>query len=173
MLIRLDGDTEPLGWVTGVAKDETETIRLAASGFRLMKVTRTLPARDGKDVDAQRIGDVPANTMVRVMDTVTMSDKSEKVCASTHPPRACVWHQPAFCDISLPIVPRLARQLTHRASWTHVFVFARISSSVVRHTLAVMSTALQLRWDGSHFSNQAQNKMAVTSTTLLRCLQSS
>ena len=101
MRIRLDGDSEPLGWVTGVAKDETENVRLAAMGFPLMRVLRSLPVRDGKELEALRVGEVPANSLVRVMDTHVMEDKTEKVavCApritrALAPVCPCLAHTP-------------------------------------------------------------------------------
>ena len=40
MHIELDGDQEPLGWVTGISRDEVETLKLASRGFPLMKTTK-------------------------------------------------------------------------------------------------------------------------------------
>ena len=79
MLIELDGDTQPLGWVTGISKDEVENIKLAAAGFPLFKVMRQLPVRDGKEAEAAKVGDVMAGTKLRVMQEFIAPDKCERV----------------------------------------------------------------------------------------------
>ena len=79
MHIELDGDQEPLGWVTGVTRDEMETLKLAARGFPLMKAVRTLPLRDSSEADAKKIGEVAKDSNVRIMETVVTEDGVEKV----------------------------------------------------------------------------------------------
>ena len=58
MHIELDGDKEPLGWVTGVSKDEVETLKLAARGFPLMRAVRNLPLRESQEADAHKSGEI-------------------------------------------------------------------------------------------------------------------
>ena len=48
MHIELDGDQEPLGWVTGISRDEVETLKLASRGFPLMKTTKACVVRESK-----------------------------------------------------------------------------------------------------------------------------
>ena len=55
MHIELDGDQEPLGWVTGISKDEVETLKLAARGFPLMKAVKSLPVRETQESDAAKV----------------------------------------------------------------------------------------------------------------------
>ena len=80
MHIELDGDQEPLGWVTGVTKDEMETLKLAARGFPLMKAVKTLPLRDSNEPDAKKSGEIHKDTNVRIMETIVTEDGHEKVC---------------------------------------------------------------------------------------------
>ena len=49
MHIELDGDQEPLGWVTGISRDEVETLKLASRGFPLMKTTKACVVRESND----------------------------------------------------------------------------------------------------------------------------
>ena len=49
MHIELDGDQEPLGWVTGISRDEVETLKLASRGFPLMKTTKACVVRESTD----------------------------------------------------------------------------------------------------------------------------
>ena len=56
MLVALDGDVEALGWVTGLTKDLVENLKLAAAGFPLMKVTRTLVCRETKENSSKARG---------------------------------------------------------------------------------------------------------------------
>ena len=79
MLIQLEGDTQPLGWVTGITKDEVEQIKLAAAGFPLWKAMRQLPVRDGKDSDAHKVCDVFAGTKLRVLQEYVAPDNCERV----------------------------------------------------------------------------------------------
>ena len=78
MYVALDGDQEALGWVTGVSKDEVEHLKLAGAGFPLMQVTKALNCREGKENDSKKLEDVPRRTLVRLMETETMADGTEK-----------------------------------------------------------------------------------------------
>ena len=81
MHIELDGDKEPLGWVTGVSRDEIETLKLAARGFPLMKATKSMVIRETQEPDSSKVGEIHKDVSVRVMETVTMDDGAEKVRA--------------------------------------------------------------------------------------------
>ena len=78
MFIALDGDSEALGWVTGITSDLVENLRLAAAGFPLEKSTRTLICREGKDNASKKLDDIPKETMLRIIERATMSDGTEK-----------------------------------------------------------------------------------------------
>ena len=80
--IELDGDQEPLGWVTCVTRDEIETLKLAARGFPLMMAVKNLPVRETQDGDSQKIGEVHKDSSVRVMETVTTDEGVEKALVS-------------------------------------------------------------------------------------------
>ena len=78
MHIELDGDQEPLGWVTGISKDEIETLRLAARGFPLMRAVKTLAVRETQEHDAPKCGEIHKDVSVRVMETTVTEDGHEK-----------------------------------------------------------------------------------------------
>ena len=84
MLVELDGDTAPLGWVTGVAKDETENLKLAAVTFPLMTAVRTLPVREGPGPETQKCGELPENTNIRVMESIVLADGTTRVRSAAH-----------------------------------------------------------------------------------------
>ena len=86
-LVELDGDTEALGWVTSITKDENENIKLATMGLPLMRATRLLPVRDSTESDANRVGEVREGEGVRVLETFTSPDgTSTKVRGCRAPP---------------------------------------------------------------------------------------
>ena len=78
MLVALDGDVEALGWVTGLTKDLVENLKLAAAGFPLMKVTRTLVCRETKENSSKKLEEVAKDSLVRVMERAMMPDGTEK-----------------------------------------------------------------------------------------------
>ena len=82
MHIELDGDKAPLGWVTGVSRDEIETLKLAARGFPLMRATKTMAIREGTLTDSPKVGEVPKDSSIRVMETVMTEDGHEKARVS-------------------------------------------------------------------------------------------
>lgn len=82
MHIELDGDQEPLGWVTGISKDEVETLKLAARGFPLMKAVKSLPVKETQEQDAGKVGEIAKDTSIRVMETVVNSEGVEKALVS-------------------------------------------------------------------------------------------
>ena len=45
MKVILDGDSEPVGWVTGLTRDGNENLKLAASGFPLRRSVKPLVCR--------------------------------------------------------------------------------------------------------------------------------
>ena len=79
MYIALDGDTEALGWVTGVAKDDTENLRLATAGYELMRTTKSVRLTDSKEEGAKKLEELPKDTLLRVIETVMMPDGTEKI----------------------------------------------------------------------------------------------
>ena len=74
MKIVLEGDSEPLGWVTGVTPDNVENVRLANAGFPLMRAARVLICRDGKDSSSKKLEDISRHYPVRVIETFKMPD---------------------------------------------------------------------------------------------------
>ena len=82
MHIELDGDQEPLGWVTGVSKDEIDNLKLAARGFPLMRVVKSLPLREGKEADSSKVGEIHKDTAVRIMQREITEDGVEKALVS-------------------------------------------------------------------------------------------
>jgi hypothetical protein len=86
MHIELDGDQEPLGWVTGISRDEIETLKLASRGFPLMKTIKSCVVREstGREdgSEATKIGEVPKDTSVRIMETIVLADGTEKALIS-------------------------------------------------------------------------------------------
>ena len=82
MHIELDGDQEPLGWVTGVTKEELDTLKLAARGFPLMKAVKTLAVRETAEADSAKVGEIHKDVNVRVMETVVTDDGHEKAMVS-------------------------------------------------------------------------------------------
>ena len=80
MLIALEGDSEPLGWVTGLTKDGQENLKLAAAAYPLMRVVKNMACREGKDPTSRKLEQVAKDTLVRVIESVTMPDGSEKAC---------------------------------------------------------------------------------------------
>ena len=77
--IQLDGDGVAFGWVTGISFNGDENLQLAAMGFPLMVAVRRLPIRKGKEQEAQRVGDLQRDELVRVMETCVAQDGQEKV----------------------------------------------------------------------------------------------
>ena len=88
MFVALDGDTEPLGWVTGISKDETENLKLAGAGFPLMCINKALNCREGIENDSKKLEDIPKKTTVRVMEMQTMADGTEKALVAKDLPVA-------------------------------------------------------------------------------------
>ena len=88
MYVALDGDQEALGWVTGISKDEVEHLKLAGAGFPLMQVTKALNCREGRENDSKKLEDVPRRTLVRLMETETMPDGTEKALIARDAPVA-------------------------------------------------------------------------------------
>ena len=110
MHIELDGDQEPIGWVTGISKDEVDTLKLAARGFPLMTTAKALPLRESPEHDSAKLGEVSKDTLVRVMDTIVTPEGIEKVCRAWH------WRRRAAC---LPRSPH-GRPLAHDPLQRHV-----------------------------------------------------
>jgi hypothetical protein len=82
MHIELDGDQEPIGWVTGVSKDEVETLKLAARGFPLMRAVKSLALREGQESDSAKVGEIHKDSNVRVIETVITTEGIEKALVS-------------------------------------------------------------------------------------------
>jgi hypothetical protein len=82
MLIALEGDSEPLGWVTGLTKDGQENLKLAAAAYPLMRVVKNMACREGKDPTSRKLEPVAKDTLVRVIESVTMPDGAEKACVA-------------------------------------------------------------------------------------------
>lgn len=82
MLIELDGDSEALGWVSGVSKQEEVNLQLAVSGFPLLKTVRRVIYRSGKEADAQKVGDFPKDTLLRLMESCDTPDGLKKALMS-------------------------------------------------------------------------------------------
>ena len=82
MLIALEGDSEPLGWVTGLTKDGQENLKLAAAAYPLMRVVKNMACREGKDPTSRKLEPVAKDMLVRVIESVTMPDGAEKACVA-------------------------------------------------------------------------------------------
>ena len=82
MLVALDGDVEALGWVTGVDKEGVENLRLAAAGFALVVSTKALVVRETVATDGKKVEDLPPQMLLRVMESQTTADGSEKALVS-------------------------------------------------------------------------------------------
>ena len=76
MKVILDGDSEPVGWVTGLSRDGNENLRLAAAGYPLRRAIKPLICREAKETSSKKLDDIPKNTHLRVIEEVTMSDGS-------------------------------------------------------------------------------------------------
>ena len=68
MFIALDGDTEALGWVTGLTKDGIENLKYASATYELKKASRTINCRDGPDNTSKKLDDIPKDALVRVLE---------------------------------------------------------------------------------------------------------
>lgn len=76
MHVILDGDSEPVGWVTGLTRDGTENLRLASAGFPLRRAIKPLVCREGKETNSKKLDDIPRHTLLRVLEEATMPDGS-------------------------------------------------------------------------------------------------
>ena len=108
MKVILDGDSEPVGWVTGLTRDGNENLKLAASGFRcaarraarlpyalaradercaLMVQRSSLLRLDsrGKETNSKKLDEIPKHTNLRVLEEATMPDGSVRAAR----PRRC------------------------------------------------------------------------------------
>jgi len=74
MFIALDGDTEALGWVTGLTKDGIENLKYASATYELKKASRTINCRDGPDNTSKKLDDIPKDALVRVLEEKVGAD---------------------------------------------------------------------------------------------------
>ena len=78
MFVALDGDVEPIGWVTGLSKDGVENLKFASFGFEIRRATRSLVCREEADNNSKKLDDVTKDSLVRVMEERTMADNTIK-----------------------------------------------------------------------------------------------
>ena len=74
MKVVLDGDAEPSGWVTGLTRDGTENLKLAAAGFPLRRTVKPLVCREEMGTESKKLDEVPKHILVRVLEEVPMPD---------------------------------------------------------------------------------------------------
>ena len=77
----LDGDLDPLGWVTGVTSENVENVRLANAGFPLMRAAKVLICREGPENKDKKLNDIPRHQMLRVIEKSVRYDGVVKVRA--------------------------------------------------------------------------------------------
>ena len=74
MKVILDGDTEPVGWVTGLTRDGIENLRLASAGFPLRRAVKPLVCREGKETNSKKLDEIPKHSLLRILEEATMPD---------------------------------------------------------------------------------------------------
>ena len=76
MHVMIEGDSEPVGWITYISKDGTEFVKQSTLDFPLMKATKPLVVREGKAKNSKKadVGDISVGTLLRVMDEAALPD---------------------------------------------------------------------------------------------------
>ena len=136
--VALDGDTEPLGWVTGFTKDEVENLKLAAAGFPLFRAAKTLVCREDKDNSSKKLEDVPKEALLRVMERTLVADGTEKALVAKDGPTAEPYGWVTVAKQGKEEQPNIepAREL-------------KLSFDLKIHTAEAMTQVLKRKSDGS------------------------